>query len=88
MPITLFLNGEHFDPESKRVMGVAFESARAALRVSDTVDPVLPLVANKIIELARAGERNADLLCERALSDLGQQLISGGRLADPRTTQP
>ena len=47
-------------------MGVAFESARAALHVSDTVDPVLPLVANKIIELARAGERNADLLCERA----------------------
>jgi hypothetical protein len=88
MPITPFLDGEHFDAETKRVMGVAFESARAALRVSDTVDPVLPLVANKIIELARAGERNADLLCERALSDLGQQLLSGGRLANPRTTQP
>jgi hypothetical protein len=88
MPITPFLNGERFDAETKRVMGVAFESARAALRASDMVDPVLPLVANKIIELAKAGERNADLLCERALSDLGAQLISGGRLADPRTTQP
>ena len=53
MPIP-FLNGEHFDPETNRVMGVAFESARAALRVSDTVDPVLPLVANKIIDLAKS----------------------------------
>jgi hypothetical protein len=53
MPITRFLDG-HFDAETRRVMGVAFESARAALRVSDTVDPVLPLVANKIIDLAKS----------------------------------
>jgi len=25
MPITPFLNGERFDPEDKRVLGVAFE---------------------------------------------------------------
>jgi hypothetical protein len=35
MPITPFLNGAKFEPESKRVMGVAFEMARAALRLSD-----------------------------------------------------
>jgi hypothetical protein len=65
MPITSFLNGERFDAETKRVMSVAFELARATLRVSETAHPVLPHVANKIIELAKAGERNPDLLCER-----------------------
>jgi hypothetical protein len=34
MPITPFLNGDHFDPETKRVMGVAFELARSAVRGS------------------------------------------------------
>jgi hypothetical protein len=82
-PIIPFLNGERFDAETKRVMGVAFELARAALRVSDSAHAVLPHVANKIIELAKAGEHNPDLLCERALTDLGQRQISVGRLADP-----
>ena len=37
MPITPFLDGEHFDAETKRVMGVAFESTIAALRLADRV---------------------------------------------------
>jgi hypothetical protein len=82
MPITPFLNGEHFDAETKRVMGVAFELARAALRVSDSAHPVLPHVANKIIELAKTGERNPDLLCERAMTDLGHRQISVSHLAE------
>jgi hypothetical protein len=81
MPITPFLNGEYFDPETKRVVGVAFEAARAALRISDMTDPLLPLVAKKIIELAKAGERDPDLLCERSLTELGQRLLSVSRLA-------
>jgi hypothetical protein len=87
MPITPFLNGERPDAEAKRVMGVAFELARAALRVSDAAHPILPLVANKIIELAKAGERNPDLLCERALTDLGHRQLSVGAFADARTPQ-
>jgi hypothetical protein len=43
--------------------------------------PVLPHAANKIIELAKAGERNPDLLCERAMTDLGHRQISVGHLA-------
>jgi hypothetical protein len=84
MPITPFLNGEHFDPETQRIMGVAFEMALAALRLSDRSDVVVGTVARKIIELAKAGERNADPLCERALAELGGRQISVGRLADPR----
>jgi hypothetical protein len=82
MPITPFLNGAHFDPETKRIMGVAFEAARSSLRLSDVSDRVAEIVANKIIELAKAGERNPDLLCERALADLGRRPT--GPFADPR----
>ena len=28
MPISRFLNGQHLDPETRRLMGVAFEMAR------------------------------------------------------------
>jgi hypothetical protein len=70
MPITPFLDGQKFDPETKRVMGVAFEMTRAALRLTDRNDPIIEIIAKKIIELAKAGARNPDLLCERALKHL------------------
>jgi hypothetical protein len=47
-------------------MGVAFESARAAVkRPGDLTDE---MIAKKIIELAKAGERNVEGLCEAALN--------------------
>jgi len=69
MPISEFLHGLKFDPETKRAMGVAFKRACTAFRV-DTTDPVPERVANKIIELASAGVRDPDQLCELALYDL------------------
>jgi hypothetical protein len=74
VPIRDFLNGDQFDPETTRVMGVAFEMARAAMRLTDQPDPNnnTELVANRIIALAKAGERNPDALCERALAGLGK----------------
>jgi hypothetical protein len=70
MPITIFLEGQQFDSETKRVMGVAFELTRAALQLTERDDLIVGIIAKKIIELARAGERNPDLLCERTLQDL------------------
>jgi len=40
MPIRSFLDGHKFDPEN-RVMGLAFELTREALRLADRTDPVL-----------------------------------------------
>ena len=57
-------------PRLNGVIGVAFEKTRAALRLVDRDDPVVAIIAKKIIELAKAGEHNPDLLCERALMDL------------------
>ena len=45
MPITPFLNGERFDPEDKRVLGLAFEMVCIALRIGDCDDDVKQAIA-------------------------------------------
>ncbi len=70
MPITPFLDGHKFDPETKYVLGVAFEMVCIALRIGDCDDYVKQAIANKVIDLATAGERNPDLLCEQALKEI------------------
>ena len=66
VPIRPFLNGETFDPETIRLLALAFEPARAAIkRRADLSDE---MIARTIIELAKAGERNVDVLCEAALN--------------------
>ena len=70
MPIRPFLNGEQFDQETVRILGVAFEQVCIALRIGDCGDDVKNAIAKKIIELAKTGERNPDLLCEHALQDI------------------
>jgi hypothetical protein len=67
MPITLFLNGRNFDTETRRVLGVAFEIVCVALRAGDCDDDVKQRITNMLIELASDGERNPDVLGERAL---------------------
>ena len=69
MPITPYLDGFAFDAEARRVMGIAFEMACVALRIGRT-DPAAAKAAERIIELAKDGERNPDLLCDGALKDL------------------
>jgi hypothetical protein len=85
VPITPYLtNGDRFDAETRRVMGVAFEATIAALRLADRSDPIVGMIAQRIIELARAGETNPDLICETTLSALGiQQLHSAAGQAFP-----
>ena len=70
MPITPYLDGGYFDPETNRVMGLAFEATMASLRLADREDPFAAIIARKIIALAKAGESNPDRLCERVLGDV------------------
>jgi hypothetical protein len=79
MTIRQFLNGERFDPETTRVMGVALEVARAALRSEECDEGTDAIIAKHIIALAPGGERNADRLCDYALAQL--------READGRSSQ-
>jgi hypothetical protein len=75
VPMTSFLNDIRFDRETTRVMGVAFEMTRVALGVADRLDQVNEIVAKTIMDLTKEGERNPDLLCERALKSLREQYL-------------
>jgi hypothetical protein len=70
MPITPYLDGANFDPETRRVMGLAFEMSRAALGLADRADPAIEILAKKIIALAKEGIRDPHLMSEWALDDL------------------
>ena len=50
------------------ILGVAFEQVCIGLRTGDCDDDVKQAIADKIIDLSKSGERNPDLLCERARS--------------------
>jgi len=70
MPIRPYLSGERLDPETTRILGVAFEIVCIALQIEGSDDFVKQAIATKIIDLAKAGERNPDILCEQALKDI------------------
>ena len=63
MPIRAYLGGLRFDPETTRLMAVAFEMALVALQRTDgIVNPTREAVAKKIIELAKAGATETPLV--------------------------
>jgi hypothetical protein len=72
MSITPYLDGFDDDPETKRVLGVALEMTRIALGLTDEFANAI--ISKQIIELAKDGERNPDLLCEGALNKLRAHL--------------
>jgi hypothetical protein len=77
LPITPYLDGLNVDPETKRVLGLALETARIALGVTNSGDLANKIIAKQIIELAKVGERNPDLLCEGALKKLREHHLYG-----------
>ena len=62
MTITVFINGFRSDPETRRLMGLAFELPRVTLRLSDRNDQTVQLIAERIIDPER--------LCDHALASL------------------
>ena len=70
MPIRPFLAGQAFDPETIAIMSAALESACKALGLKLGDDPATRLVAEKIIELAQRGVRDAERLSALTLKEL------------------
>ena len=68
------LDDFNVDPETRRILGVALEMTRVSLGLPD--DLANGIIAKRIIELAKTGERNPDLLCEGALKKLREHLYS------------
>jgi hypothetical protein len=68
MPITPYLKGPYyFDQETRRALGIALEMACIALSTGYDDDHVRRTIADELIALARTGERNPDVLCDKAL---------------------
>ena len=53
MPIRQYLDGERFDPETTRLLGIVFETAIQALRNRGVVDPPREAIARAIIGFAK-----------------------------------
>jgi (p)ppGpp synthase/HD superfamily hydrolase len=62
------------DKSLKRVLVVALEMTRVSLGLTD--DLADGIIAKQIVELAKTGERNPDLLREAALKKLHEHLFS------------
>jgi hypothetical protein len=59
-----------FDPDAIHVMGEAYDCACRSLHDPGQPAIVREVIAKRIIEAARMGERNRDRLCEQALHGL------------------
>jgi hypothetical protein len=67
MPIRSHLDGQTFDAQTLRIIGLSYEMALVSLRLVDRGDISNDVVAHKIIDLAKAGERDPVQLCEAVL---------------------
>jgi hypothetical protein len=73
MPIAQLLDDSEFDRETKRVVSLAFEMAREALQLGDQSN-LAEKTAQRIVELAKGGELDSDLLCESVAGEFRQHL--------------
>ena len=55
-------------------MGLAYEMALVSPRLDDRGDIANNVVAQKLIELAKSGERDPERLCEAVLQQWGQPI--------------
>ena len=60
-----------FGPEVTAILGDAFDRAHRSLHDSGQPEIVNEVIAKRIIDLARRGERDPKILCEEALAALG-----------------
>jgi hypothetical protein len=65
-----FFQGAAFDDDATQVMGKAFDACQS-VHDNGQRDLVRQIIAQRIIEVARKGERDPDELCARALQALG-----------------
>ena len=70
-PITPFLQGQAFDPETVQAVANALVATCEALGLSDRDDAMTQLVAEKIIELAKRGLKNSTALHLAAIKEFG-----------------
>ena len=66
-----FLEGASFSPEMTQAMGEAYDRACKSLRDKGQPDVVQAVIAQRIIAIAKTGERDPDQICGRVLKSFG-----------------
>jgi hypothetical protein len=61
-PIYPLLQAQAFEPELIAVMAAVFEDILRVLKLDDRDDPLTTIIARKIIEIVRTGERDPTLI--------------------------
>lgn len=72
-------SGVVFDDEVTALLGQAFDAARRELHDKGQPDVVYEIMAVRIIEAAKKGERNVGRLAAAGLAALGIRSESGGQ---------
>jgi hypothetical protein len=73
MPIGHVLGNLTFEPADIEAMNRALEAACIALRLSEREESLRQIVARKILECARNGERDPQVLCKMVVSELQRE---------------
>ena len=63
MPIKKYIPGTTFGPETIKDMTTAFERIRGVLKLKDFDDPLIEIVAKKVISLASQGTLDPKKSC-------------------------
>jgi hypothetical protein len=70
VPIHRLIQNLSFNQSDIDRLAAAYEEALRALHISDRGDPINQVIAQRIIEGARAGVRDPGDLCKMAIKDL------------------
>jgi hypothetical protein len=77
VPIRPLLEAEAFGPEDISALISAFEASLNALRLVDRSDPAVLLVAKRVIDLARDGNRDPIALRDRVVKSFRNDPANG-----------
>jgi hypothetical protein len=69
MPITKYVAGATFGPETMEDMTIAFNKIRAILNLDNPDDPLVEVVAKKVISLASRGIFDPKEIVRRVIVD-------------------
>ena len=70
MPLYRLLQNSAFEPEHVDAMAQAFEAVCLKLHLANRDDPLRDVIAEKVIDWAKRGERKPERLYQLALADI------------------
>ena len=73
MPIRKFIPDATFDPETIKVMIVAFNGVQVILNLANPDDPLVEIVAKKVISLASQGMTDSGEIARLVIADTGRR---------------